>query len=170
MWTFNIIVKRHNYFHKLSYEYTFQENSKNTTNSIEIPNPTRTKNKKPLRKSNPVADRNTLENLHRKAQELLKMKSTDSSSDISSTSVENQPNITTAEKSKMNLNKQLPPNGYNISKESRRSKLISKSAVNCNHYNRETNTPEQKLKKNKSKPRQNVVAKVGNGAVIPPGR
>lgn len=119
---------------------------------------------------NPVADRNTLENLHRKAQELLMMRSTDTSSDISSTSVENQPNPITTEKLKINVNKQLPPSGNNIIKESQRGKSNSKPAVNSNNHNRETTTSEQKVKKNKSRPRQNVLRKVGNGVVIPPGR
>lgn len=147
----------------------FQENSK-STNTIEIPSPTKTKNKKSLRKMNPVADRNTLENLHRKAQELLKNRSTDSSSDVSSTSVENQLNPIITEKLKMNVNRQLPPNGYNVINESQRGKLNSKPTVNSNNHYRETTTPEQKVKKNKTKPRQNVTAKVGNGVVIPPGR
>lgn len=149
--------------------YTFQESSK-STNTIEIPAPTTTTNKKSVRKTNLIANRNTLENLHRKAQELLKIRSTDSSSDISSTSVENQPNPITTEKLKMNVNKQLPPSGNNIMKESQRGKLILKPTVSSNNNNHETITSEQKVKRNKSRSRQNVLAKVGNGVVIPPGR
>lgn len=83
--------------------------------------------------------------------------------------MENQPNLTITEKLKINVKKQLPPNGFNIIKESHRGKLSSKLAINSNNL-RETTTPEKKVKKNKPKSRPNVLTKVGNGVVIPPGR
>lgn len=83
--------------------------------------------------------------------------------------MENQPNLAITEKLKTNVKKEPPPNGYNIIKESHRGKLSSKPAVNSINH-RETTTPEKKVKKNKPKSRPNVLTKVGNGVVIPPGR
>lgn len=85
--------------------------------------------------------------------------------------MENQPNIITAEKSKISVNNQLPSNGFNKVEESKRRKSNTKPALNSNNnHKRERTTSESKVKKNKSKTRQNVATKVGNGAIVPPGR
>lgn len=90
---------------------------------------------------------------------------------MSSTSVENQPNPITTEKSKLSVKKQLPPNGYNIVKENQRGKSNPNPAFNSNSNHKRETLSEPKVKKNKTKTRQNGTTKVGNGVlVVPQGR
>ncbi|CAH0600493.1 unnamed protein product [Chrysodeixis includens] len=124
------------------------------------------KKKSQLNKTDQDADRKTLENLHRKAQELLNIASiTSSSSDISS--VENEKQTVTIEE--VNVKR---PNRDKIDM-SNKTKTVEENNQHIIQNNREPQkvlkTKEVKLKKEKPKTNHIKISKEGNGLALPPG-
>lgn len=113
-------------------------------------NPRNVPKKKSL-KTKPAVDHKTLEQLHRKAQELLSTRST-SSSDVSSTSVEK---IVTMDKplSKNREENKIKTNHRYVNRDNR-VKVNSKEKL-CNNFETETKQPKTKEKKLKSCAKQN---------------
>ncbi|XP_049887687.1 cilium assembly protein DZIP1L [Pectinophora gossypiella] len=155
-------------------ENTNKQNNYHNNSTLQNPNG-ELKNrpaKRKTHKSNPVADHKTLENLHRKAQELLNMEST-SSSDASSASLEKAVAIEHV------LNKKAPDkknhkNSPDVKITNSHNKPQMKRFEKVNkHMTRDnlvvSDIKEQKVKREKSKSHLNIGAKMGNGTVVPPG-
>ncbi|KAI8429893.1 hypothetical protein MSG28_000373 [Choristoneura fumiferana] len=126
----------------------------------------------------PVVDHNTLRNLHRKAQELLNMKSS-SSSDISSVeNIQHQPPLKTVNKKspihnnttqRRTKNHPLQPeNGIIVSKKTNKVPNVSKS-LNKYDNNKLANHKAKKAKKESSNPSPSVENTQERGHVLPPG-
>lgn len=139
------------------------------TKKINAANDPRNISTKKLTKSNPMVDHKTLEQLHRKAQELLTTRST-SSSDVSSASEEPE----TIDIPVVSKNRQE----YKIKNNSRNVKLENHVKVNSKGKEQltkdfesdtrsKTKVKEKKVKK--CKPVPIIVAKQ-NGPIVSPGR
>lgn len=124
------------------------------------------KKKPQLNKTDQDTDRKTLENLHRKAQELLNIGSiTSSSSDISSE--DNKKQTVTAD---IVTVKRPSKDKIDVLHKSKSVEENDKNSQNAFQSQKVSKAKEVKLKKEKPKTNHIKVSKEGNGLVLPPGR